>query len=69
MRRHSRNVASSLIVLLVAGVRGACQKTSGEAPAAGGGRGGGVIAVQTTTIQRITIQREVDLAGTLLSPD
>src|SRR5512146_2223295 len=38
-----------------------------------GGRGGpGALAevpIQTTTIQRISIQREVDLAGSLISPD
>jgi multidrug efflux pump subunit AcrA (membrane-fusion protein) len=34
-----------------------------------GGRGGAAVAVQTTTLQRISIQRQVDLQGTLLSPD
>jgi RND family efflux transporter MFP subunit len=55
----------------------ACNTTSGEAPNAGGrggrgrgGRGGGAsISVDTTTLQRISIQRQVDLSGTLLSPD
>jgi len=36
-----------------------------------GGRGGGqsLVAVRTTGIQRISIQREVDLSGTLVSPE
>ena len=32
-------------------------------------RGGPSVAVKTTTVQRMTVQRQVDLAGTLLSPD
>jgi RND family efflux transporter MFP subunit len=40
-------------------------------PAGGQGRrsGGPVVAVRTTTVQRIAVQRQVDLAGTLMSPD
>jgi multidrug efflux pump subunit AcrA (membrane-fusion protein) len=39
-----------------------------------GGRGGGTgmaseVVVQTTNVQRISIQRQVDLAGSLISPD
>jgi RND family efflux transporter MFP subunit len=54
----------------------ACQQTSGQTNAAGGGRGAGrggrggqAVATDTTTVQRISVQREVDLSGTLLSPD
>ena len=55
----------------------ACNTTSGEAPGAGGrgggrgrgGRGSAAIPIDTTTLQRISIQRQVDLSGTLLSPD
>lgn len=32
-------------------------------------RGGPSVAVKTTAVQRMTVQRQVDLAGTLLSPD
>ena len=32
-------------------------------------RGGPAIAVRTTAVQKMTVQRQVDLAGTLLSPD
>jgi RND family efflux transporter MFP subunit len=41
-------------------------------PGGRGGRGFGppqVVAVQTTTVQRISIQREVELAGSLASPN
>jgi membrane fusion protein (multidrug efflux system) len=68
-------MGSKLLVsaILLAASAAACQK-----PAAGGtgnagprgGRGGGVaVSVQTARLQRIAIQRDVDLQGTLLSPD
>jgi RND family efflux transporter MFP subunit len=51
----------------------ACNSGSGGGGAAGAGRGrggrGGAVQVTTAKIQRISIQREVDLSGTLLSPD
>src|SRR5580765_326321 len=54
----------------------ACQQTSGQTNTAGGGRGSGrggrsgqAVATETTTVQRMSVQREVDLSGTLLSPD
>ena len=35
-----------------------------------GGRGGGrPVSVQTATVQRIPVQRSVDLSGNLMSPD
>lgn len=49
-----------------------CNRASGEA-AGGGGRGGrggaGAIHVDTAPLQRISIERRVDLSGTLVSPD
>jgi len=68
------NLAGVMLVVAAAGAA-ACQNTSGQA--AGGGRGGrggrggpgSAVAVQTTTVQRMSVQRQVDLAGTLLSPD
>ena len=61
-------VEASLLIALTT----ACNSTSGQSATGDrggrGGRGGG-IAVQTTNVQRISIQRQVDLAGTLLSPD
>jgi len=32
-------------------------------------RGGPAVAIKTTAVQRMTVQRQVDLAGTLMSPD
>ena len=54
-----------------------CNTTSGQADGAGGrgggrgGRGGGgpVVHVDTATPQRISVERRVDLSGTLVSPD
>lgn len=46
----------------------ACSTTSGATNRPGGGRGGGV-SVETTPVQRIAIQRQVDLSGTLMSLD
>jgi len=67
-----RTHLAGLILVAAAVGSAACQNTSGQA--AGGGRGGrggrgGAIAVQTTTVERMSVQRQVDLAGTLLSPD
>jgi RND family efflux transporter MFP subunit len=58
-------LASTLVVVA------ACHAASGGAPGAAGGRGGrgSAVPVKTTTVQRISIQRQVDLSGTLLSPD
>jgi len=52
----------------------ACQQTSGQTNAGAGGRGGRggrgqAVSTETTTVQRMSVQREVDLSGTLLSPD
>ena len=33
------------------------------------GRGGGEVAVKSTKVARMSVQRQIDLAGTLLSPD
>jgi multidrug efflux pump subunit AcrA (membrane-fusion protein) len=68
-----------VLILALAASAAACGQTSGQAAGSGGGatggrggrggRGGAAVATQTTTVQRISIQREVDLSGTLLSPD
>jgi RND family efflux transporter MFP subunit len=66
-----------VLLLIAATCLTSCNTTSGEAPGAGGrgggrgrgGRGGAAIPIDTTTLQRISIQRQVDLSGTLLSPD
>jgi membrane fusion protein, multidrug efflux system len=66
-----------LIIIGLAALAAACEKTEGQAadPAGGrgrgrGGRGGGqAVATQTAPVQRMSVQREVDLSGTLTSPD
>ncbi len=43
---------------------------SGGGPGGGRGRGNGAtVSIRTTAVQRMPVQRQVDLAGTLLSPD
>jgi RND family efflux transporter MFP subunit len=68
VRRHL------VIVLGLAVLASACEKTSGEASGPGGragrGRGGGpAVQTVTTPVSRMSVQREVDLSGTLLSPE
>src|SRR5438105_10497187 len=57
-----------------------CNTTSGETPGAAGGRGGRgarnggggggqAIHVDTAPLQHISLERRVDLSGTLVSPD
>lgn len=64
-----------VILILCAAGAAACQGAAGQAGnGAGGrggrgGRGGAAVAIQTTSLQRISVQRQVDLQGTLLSPD
>jgi RND family efflux transporter MFP subunit len=41
----------------------------GAAGGPGGRRGGTAVPVRTTTVQRMSVQRMVDLAGNLMSPD
>jgi RND family efflux transporter MFP subunit len=49
----------------------ACLSAACSSPTAGQGRRGGgqSVEIQTTSTKRITVQRQVDLAGTLLSPN
>jgi len=52
-----------------------CNTTAGQSDGAGGGRGGRgggagqAVHVDTAPLQRITVERRVDLSGTLISPD
>ena len=60
--------APGLTLLLCASLAG-CGKTPAGQPA-GSGRGGGAsVAIKTTAVQHMSVQRQVDLAGTLMSPD
>ncbi len=64
------------VVIAAAATASACDKLSSSTPngagTAGGrgrGRGGQAVTTQTTAVQRMSVQRQVDLSGTLLSPD
>jgi len=59
----SIGLAAFLVLFL-----GACNKKE-EQQARKGGNRPQAFRIQTTSLQRITIQRQVDLAGTLISPD
>jgi multidrug resistance efflux pump len=62
--RHVRRMLVSAAVVLL--VTSACQKA--QDPRQGRGAGAAV-AVKTTKMLRMSVQRQIDLAGTLLSPD
>ncbi len=74
-------IAAILALVLVLGIScGGGRTGSGKggppgsigAGKAGGGSGPGMqtaVTIQTTNVQRISIQRQVDLAGSLISPD
>jgi multidrug efflux pump subunit AcrA (membrane-fusion protein) len=63
------------VIIVAAGIAAAACENSGQAAAPGGagraGRGGrgAAVATQTTSVQRMSVQREVDLSGTLMSPE
>src|SRR4051812_28606625 len=65
--RSALSPAYLSVVLAAALTAAAC----GQAPAAPPARreGGAPVAVRTATVQHMSVQRQVDLAGTLLSPD
>jgi RND family efflux transporter MFP subunit len=65
-RRKTWETGALITILLCAS---GCNSTPGSA--AGGGRGGrgGAVAVKSTSVARISVQREIDLSGTLSSPD
>ncbi|HMF95736.1 MAG TPA: efflux RND transporter periplasmic adaptor subunit [Vicinamibacterales bacterium] len=62
-----------MIMALSLAAAGCERMTSGQAPPGGrggrGGRGGQAVSTEVAAVQRISVQREVDLSGTLLSPD
>jgi multidrug efflux pump subunit AcrA (membrane-fusion protein) len=65
-----------LIVIGLAALTSACEKTSGQAAGPAGGRGAGrggrtgpAVQTQIAPVQRMSVQREVDLSGTLTSPE
>ncbi len=78
--RRSQSMAL-LSCAVLSGFLAACNTSAGESKGPEGGGGGGkggrggrggsgaVVQIEVTTPQRISVQREVDLSGTLTSPD
>jgi RND family efflux transporter MFP subunit len=58
----------ALLALLGTSLATACGKQADPQTGKKGG-GGPAVPIRTTTVQRMAVQRQVDLAGTLLSPD
>jgi len=63
-----------VVMVAVSCAAAACEQTAGAGAGPGGrggrgGRSGAAVAIQTAAVERISLQREVDLSGTLLSPD
>ncbi len=50
-------------------VLSACKREEVQAPGKKGGNRPAAVQVQTTPVQRMSVQRQVDLSGTLMSPD
>ena len=64
-RRAGFIVAAAVLPLAFAG----CQGASGPGRGAGGGRGGPAVPVRTVQVARVSMQRQVAVTGSLLSPD
>jgi RND family efflux transporter MFP subunit len=67
-------VPAALTALLMLVVSTACNTTSGEWGGGGGrgrgrGAGGNAVHVEISGLRRISVERRVDLSGTLVSPD
>src|SRR3954467_4060951 len=61
-----RLFSSVCLVVLCAVISAGCSQPAGGQNRRGAGP---VVAVKTTAVQRMAVQRKVDLAGTLMSPD
>ncbi len=76
MRRPTRTRFTSAVslagltapLILVVAVAG-CNRSPAAGGRAGGGGRGDRVAVRTVKVQRIAVQRQVEISGTLLSPD
>src|SRR5262245_2154109 len=77
MAHRSSLFNAGIIVLLTVGLS-ACSQQGASNKGGGNGRGGGrgqrggngqAVDVKTAPLQRISIQRSVELSGTLVSPD
>ena len=64
----SKFAPNTAVLAVIAISLTACEKAAPTQTKKGGG-GGPAVSVRTTTVQRMAVQRQVDLAGTLMSPD
>lgn len=71
LKKHGPGpTALGLTLLLCASLAGCGKTTAGQPAGPGRGGGGGApVPIKTTTVQRMSVQRQVDLSGTLMSPD
>src|SRR5438132_1598737 len=79
MVHRSSLYRAGAIALLVIGLAACTQQSASKSGAGGagsrggrgnrGGGGGQPVNVRTATLQRISVQRSVELSGTLISPD
>jgi RND family efflux transporter MFP subunit len=71
VHRHPPRTAATAAVaaLACAGALGALTAACGDGQNRRGGNRPAAIAVETTSVKRMVVQRQVDLSGTLLSPD
>lgn len=63
-----RDLCARAMLIALVPLAAACQETLGQSRRPQGGARG-TVAVETAALSRISVQREVDLSGTLLSPD
>src|SRR5438128_2097029 len=69
---HRSSLYMGIIALAVFVTFGCSQQSASKGAQKGSGQRGGqrqAVNVQTATVQRISIQRSVDLSGNLISPD
>ncbi len=71
--RYSRKASSRsvwyVLLCLIFIVAGACKKETSQTPGKRQGGKAAAIQVHTTPVRRMNIQRQVELSGTLMSPD
>ena len=65
---HARSTRKAFALAAAAAALASALACGGGSDA-GRGRGPGGVPVHTTEVQRMSVQRQIDLAGTLLSPD